>query len=234
MLLPSGSKPQHGVEVADWPETRTKLMVEAAHRVIDLAAQNPAQQPFSEVRQRAALSSFCIPDVSEDDPLWDQRYSTRPRSRYYYNLLREECRTLELHARSRGCYLMLSPTADFGNRAPEATKVRLKILLEFLQSMPDDKVQVIFTPRAREGNLTILGDWVFSEAMVMRGGEGYRQPIFNWHAPTVMARLRSFDREFAELYRQTGLPPAASRQVAINEEAIAASTWTSFLTCATR
>jgi hypothetical protein len=39
----------------------------------------------------------------------------------------------------------------------------------------------------------------------------------NWHAPTVMARLRSFDREFAEFYRQSGLAPGASRQAAIAE-----------------
>jgi hypothetical protein len=81
--------------------------------------------------------------------------------------------------------------------------------------MPEDKVQVMITPRAREGNLTIVGDWFVAESLTPRTGEGYKQTIFSWHAPTVLRWVRKFDQEFEELQRQSGLSTVASLKSAI-------------------
>ncbi len=206
MMRSPSAKASAIVEVADWPETRTELMARFANRVAELGG-------YSEVRQQAQLSSFCIPDKSEDDPIWDLRSGTCAGSHYYYSLLREERRALEAHARAEGCFLIIDPTVDLGKT--DTTRVRLSILLEFLCSMPDDKVQVVTTARVREGNLTIVGDWFVAESLVRLRSKGYRQTVFSWHAPTVLGWVRKFDQEFEELYRQSDLQPGASRTAAI-------------------
>jgi hypothetical protein len=215
MMRSPSAKASAIVEIADWPETRTKLMARFANRVMELGEYSQARQPYSKVRQQAELSSFCIPDKSVDDPIWDQRSGTHARSLYYYSLLREERRALEDHAREEGCYLIIDPTVDLGKT--DTTAVRLSILLEFLCSMPDDKVQVVTTARVREGNLTIVGDWFVAESLVRLRSEGYRQTVFSWHAPTVLRWVRKFDQEFQELYKQSGLEPGASRKAAIEQ-----------------
>ena len=47
--------------------------------------------------------------------------------------------------------------------------------------MPDDKVKIVITARARDGNLTIVGDWFVAESLTPRTGLGYKQTIFSWH-----------------------------------------------------
>jgi len=127
VVFPPPSRPTSIVEVADWPETRTELIAQYANQVMELG-------DHGYVRQRGALSSFCIPDKGVDDPVWALREGKYARSHYYHTLQREERRTLELHARERGCSLIINPEAIYYGRnkvGSEALRVRLATLLEF-------------------------------------------------------------------------------------------------------
>lgn len=205
------------VEVADYPEERTEMMAACANRVMDLGSNG-------HLRQRGALSSFSIPNRVLSDPIWKLREDS---SQFYRNLLRNERIALEEHARKSGCSLMLDPEeamAKMSRDNPTRMRARLTTLLEFLESMPDDKVQVVIGWRTGEGNVTILGDWFVAESQARRGA-GYRQTVFSWHAPTVLRELRRFDQEFEEYNRRSGLEAGASRRAAITkiEELIAGS-----------
>ncbi|MEK6324280.1 MAG: toll/interleukin-1 receptor domain-containing protein [Acidobacteriota bacterium] len=199
------------VEVADYPEERTEMMARYANRVMERGS-------YGRLRQRGALSSFSIPNRVLSDPIWKLREGSSPRSQFYRNLQRNERNALEQHARQSGCSLMLDPEIDMAKMSkngPTVMRARLSSLLEFLASMPDEKVQVVIRRRTQEGNVTILGDWFVSESQALRRGEGYRQTVFSWHAPTVLRELRKFDQEFEEYNRQSGLEPNASRRAAI-------------------
>ena len=100
IVLPPPPRLHSNTEIADWPETRTELMARYANHITELGASG-------EVRQRGALSSFCIPNKDLDDEIWKQREGERPRSPYYLTLLRDERRALERHARDSGCKLMI-------------------------------------------------------------------------------------------------------------------------------
>src|SRR5439155_21854705 len=91
----------------------------------------------------------------------------------------------------------------------------LHVLCDFLRSMPDDKVRVVLSGRPPEGNLILVGDWFLSESLVPRSGQGYRQTLFNSHAPTVYDRVRKFDRESEEGYSAAGHGPHGSRTAAL-------------------
>lgn len=192
LVSPPPPKPQSTVEIADWPETRTELMARYANLIIELGS-------YGQLRQRGALSSFCIPNKDIDHQAWKDREGPYPRSRYFLSLLREERRALEKHVRERGCLLMIDPAMEFSKVGVTARRARLESLQEFLKSMPEDKVRVVITPHAREGNLTIVGDWFVAESLTPRAGEGFKQTIFNWHAPTVLRWIRRFDDEFEEV-----------------------------------
>ena len=209
IVLPPPPRLHSTTEIADWPETRTELMARYANHIIELGASG-------KVRQRGALSSFCIPNKDLDDEIWKLREGDRPRSPYYLSLLGKERRALETHARNSGCKLMIDPTIDFSDLGPTVTKARLTPLLEFLESMPDEKLQIVITSRAREGNLTIVGDWFVAESLTPRTGLGYKQTIFSWHAPTVLRWMRRFDQEFNSLTERSNLQGISSRQLAID------------------
>jgi hypothetical protein len=194
------------VEVTSYAENRTEALARSAQRVIDMGS-------FGRVRQRAALSSFSIPDAPPDDPIWVEREGNVLRSEFYHSLQQAERHTLERHAREGGCDLIVDPDFCLERNGIEATRSRLKILLKFLENMPDERVRIVMSPRARRANLTIVGDWFSAESMSPRPGEGHRQTVFNWHAPTVLATLRRFDEELAALCAES--PDGASRQAAI-------------------
>lgn len=208
LVIPPPARSGAIVEVADYPEERTELMSRCANRVMELGS-------YVHLRQRGALSSFSIPNRLLNDPVWDLRGDS---SQFYRKHLRNERIALEQHARQSGCSLILDPdtfVARMSGDNPIRMHSRLSTLREFLESMPDEKVQVAITRRAQEGNVTILGDWFVAESQAPRPGEGYRQTVFSWHAPTVLKELRRFDQEFEEYNRQSGLEPNASRKAAI-------------------
>jgi len=207
------------IEVSDWAENRTEMLVNHANRVLELKAHG-------RVRQKAALSSFSIPDKDPKQPIWDARDGDVQRSPYHRSLLRSERRALEIHAREAGCDLIIDPDFCLERNGLAATHARLRILMQFLESMPDEveqapkgqapKVRVALSPQARSGNLTIIGDWFSAESVSPRPGEGHRQTVFNWHAPSVLRVLRQFDEEFSDLLSESGVKPENSRQYAID------------------
>jgi hypothetical protein len=195
------------VEVSSYAENRAEMLARCAQRVTEMGA-------FGRVRQRAALSTFSIPDRAPGDPIWAKREGEVRRSAFYHNLQRAERRALEQHARQAGCDLIIDPEFSLERNGPSATRTRLEILLRFIESMPDEGLRVVMTPRAREANLTLIGDWFSAESMTPKPGEGHRQTVFTWHAPTVLQTLRSFDEEFEELCAESS--EGASRQAAID------------------
>jgi len=196
-------------EISDWAENRTDFLVKNAEKVIELGA-------YGRVRQRASLSSFSIPDKDIANPIWSQREGTILRSPYYRALLRKERCALEAHTLEEGCDLIIDPEFCLERNGKEATQCRLRILLQFLESPAGNKTRVALSPQARSGNLTIVGDWFSAESVSPRPGEGHRQTVFNWHAPSVLHTLRAFDEVFEECLNESKMPPQLSRQNAIN------------------
>ena len=211
VVFPGPPPPSASIEIAEHPEQRAEMLAKAAKRLL-------RHGTYAHFRQKGALSSFCIPDEDPRNPVWDCREDNRIRSTYYRELQRQERIAFERHARARksdetplGCSLIIDPDITFREQAPSARRSRLSVLLHFLETMADDAVEVVMTPRARDMNLTILGDWFAAESIVPRPREGYRQTVFHWHGPTVLEWMRRFDREFSE---QRGLQPS-TRQAAI-------------------
>lgn len=207
LIFPRPAPPVEMVQIAEWPEQRTEWLGTWANRVRNLGYAGL-------FRQRGALSSFCIPDKDITDETWKKREGDQKRSDYYRHLQREERRALEWHATKTGCRLIIDPSLRFKDRSLGRTVARLETLLSFLEAAIDFRVEVVLSPQAREGSLTIVGDWFVAESMVPRPG-GYLQTIFNWHAPTVSRWVRRFDEQFMDLCRQQELNPAESRELAI-------------------
>lgn len=136
-----------------------------------------------------------------DHSIWKERDGNQLRSDYYHSLQREERLALERHARASGCKLIIFPSIEFTKLGPCVKRTRLSTLIEFLEKMPDDKVEVAISDCDTKGNLTIIGDWFLAESM-LPGPGGYRQTIFKWHAPTVFEQIRQFDQQFAALREQ--------------------------------
>ena len=205
LIFPRPAPPNEMVVVAEWPEQRAKLLADYADRVRELGGSGI-------FRQRGALSSFCIPDVDIYDEAWDKREGAAPRSPYYRYLQREERRALEWHAGREGCRLILDPFVRFNDL--EKTIARWETVHKFLKGAEGFPVEVVFSEQAPDGNVTMLGEWFVAESMVPGPG-GYRQTVFNWHAPTVSRWVERFDAQFDGLCREQGLEASKSRAPAI-------------------
>jgi hypothetical protein len=241
LVLPNPWRPRATIEVAEWPETRTHLLVQYVRRVTEIhrrVRQERASEGLergegappvagvretqdagrsmprhARLRQRAGLSSFYVPDKDIHDPTWDRQEGAGRRGLYYRHLLRDERRTLEAYAREAGCDLIIDPASYFALGVPEQAVARVEELLAWLKSMPDETVRVVTSQRASERNVVVVGDWFVAESRVRRSGEfGYMQTVFHWHAPTVLAAIHRFDLEFEELAKAAG---GCSRSAAI-------------------
>jgi hypothetical protein len=199
------------IEVADGAEERTALTVEYANRVVNELGQ------AGRVRQRAQISLFNVPDAPENDPVWKTHDGTVPRTDYFHRILREQRRIMEQMARVAGCSLIIDPALHFEEVDPKALRVRLTVFQDFLKSMPDDLVQVVWSPEARYEVVTIVGDWFFSESRVRSAGQGWRHSIFSWHAPTVLRKALAFDELLKAELAKKGIAAQESRQAAIEE-----------------
>jgi hypothetical protein len=208
VVLQSSTRPVAMVEVADWPEKRVELMAQCANRVAEIGGAN-------RLFQRGGLSSFSIPDTDVEDPVWKARDGDHPRSDFYHYWLREERRALERHARQAGCDLLIDPTVETAGMSNTARRIRLDTLREFLCSMADDQMRVICSDRARDANITIVGDWFIAESRFRRPGQGWRQTVFSWHGPTVLRGAREFNQLFDTLLKSSSRLRDRSRAVAI-------------------
>ena len=207
VVFPPPRAPEAMIDVADLPEERTRLLASYPRRIVEYGH-------YGLVRQRGAFSSFCLPDAGPLDKLWELREGLNQRSEYHRILQREERRMLEVHARAVGCRLIVDPTIDLLERGETAAPARLHVLLQFLDSMADDKIQVVTSTKAGRGSLTIVGDWFAAESQLPKPG-GYQQTVFKWHAPTVLTMARRFDQEFEGLAKQGGIDLGCSRLHAI-------------------
>jgi hypothetical protein len=190
-------------------EDRTRTMIEYASNVLEL-------EEYGHVRQKGGLSSFHIPDKPANHKDFKDRFGTHF-SEHRCISLRDERRVLESHAREAGCSLIVDPQLDFSYFGPQAKIARLKTLIEFLESMENDKIAVaIVKPdQKEEDHLTIVGDWFVAESASASMGRGIRQTIFTRHAPSIMNRIETFDQEFKEHLDALGWTAETSRTKAI-------------------
>jgi hypothetical protein len=211
---PEGELERLGIttHVAEFSEDRTRLMVSYAWEAWDTANKIHELVP---VRQRAIFSSFSLPNEQPWHAVWDQIDLPIKRSEYFRMKLLEEREILEKHAQSGGCSLILNPFIDFSPVGAKVHRIQLRLLREFLMSMPRNKIKVGFGKGRFFGNLTIIGDWFGSKALPPRPGSEYRQTVFSHHAPTVLSWVREFDEELENSLRADGVAADDSRDNAI-------------------
>lgn len=196
-------------ECAELPEDRAKLMSAYADDVFALGIRDV-------VRQKGALSSFHIPRETVGNPIWQRRYGmTTRRSEEHCRLQRQERLSLERHAGTAGCKLIIKPDLQY-EYGPDARICRLESLVKFLEQMDDARCRVAIQEEMDERlSVTILGNWFSAESLAGERGHQYRQTVFTRHAPTVMEKLDVFDAEFGELLSAANVKPEESRRWAI-------------------
>jgi hypothetical protein len=146
----------------------------------------------------ALISSFAMPSALEADADWGRHDGPHRQPASLRRLLREERTVLERHARVAGCSLLLAPEWDPGPDWRDVHRFQIAQLLAFLSSMFANLVQVAFSRRTEEGNVTIVGDWFVAHAVAPSPGAQYRKSVFSSHAPEVLRWLRAFDQELSE------------------------------------
>jgi hypothetical protein len=197
-------------QCAELNEDRAIMMIKYANDVLQLG-----EHGF--VRQKGGLTSFHIPDKIIRHPIWMQRTGEKhQKSEFYNRCVRKERLALEEHARIMGCRLIINPYLLYEMYGDDARKSRLESLIEFLESMPDDKVQVAINRNMVNENITIVGDWFAAESVSAFPGRGYRQTIFTRHAPNILEKIGLFDLEFNELIRNLKWTAELSKSAAIN------------------
>jgi hypothetical protein len=200
---------------------RTRILVECAKEVARFKSD-------LKIRQRMAFSSFSLPDEDIRHQDWDIREGNSTRSQEVRKKLLEERDVMIEYATKDGCDLILDPYVKIEKHnspnermqlkhAPAATAVRVKWLLEFLENMTDDKAQVVIQKGCVDDSLCIVGDLFAAEAVVPHYKEGYKKTMFTNHAPTVLNRIRDFDRQFARLLKASSPGGQSSRIVAIEK-----------------
>lgn len=200
IILPLRPRPPVLYSIADLPESRTETLVEQGASLVSSVASG-------RIRQRALFSSFSIPDEPPTAKVWDHLDREQPRSEHYRKLLREERRLLEGQARRYGCTLIVTPLIDPGPVGPLVHQIRIETLIEFLESIEDDLVDIVFADSFRAGNETILGDVLLARALPPQPNRDYQQTLFTSHAPTVLQASRAFDEAYCDECRRQKLPP---------------------------
>lgn len=198
-----------GTQVAEAPEHRSEWLVQCANWLLDNGR-------YCRLRQRALFSSLSIPDKDVHDSIWDRYDGRTPKSLELRKLLREERIALERHVRIQGCTLILAPDIDFTPVGADAHRAQLGTLVECLESLPRDRIEVVFSPRVDEGNVTIIGDWFVTHALIPRPGALFRQSVFTSHAPTVLQWVTRFDQQVEEAKAGDNLTAAQRAESALD------------------
>jgi hypothetical protein len=103
LVSPPSLQPFEQVKVLESPQARSTAISSAANYLADMRS-------YGFIRIQAKTSTFSLPNVDLNDPLWDAREGTRENS--YRELQLEERRALERHARVMGCRLGYSRLKD--------------------------------------------------------------------------------------------------------------------------
>ncbi|HKQ03771.1 MAG TPA: toll/interleukin-1 receptor domain-containing protein [Blastocatellia bacterium] len=206
--IEDGAKTAHpNYESIDHPERRTQMIVQYARDV--------QRRGGGRIRQRGAMSSFALPELPPAHSIWRERDGRVQRSRFLYEQLCQERLVLGEVVARYGCDIVIDPTVELKAYGSEARRIRLEQLRKFLldeERYPD--VRVAVRPRTEPGNLLIVGDWFYAESIMPVDGAGYRQTLVTWHAPTVWARIKEFDREFTNILKSQGITNEQSRSKA--------------------
>lgn len=196
---------------AEHADDRTMMMVNYANNILKL-------KEYGYVRQKGGLSSFNIPDKVVGNPVWRERYYPETRSDFHCRNQLEERIALQKHVEAKGCRLIINPIIQSDQRSARAQIVRLRTLLDFLQSMPDDKMQIVFNYEMPiQESLTIVGDWFAAESVSGSVNQGFKQTIFTCHAPSMRSRIELFDWEFDELLQRAGWTKDTCQSAAIEK-----------------
>ncbi len=192
-------------QCAGFAEDRAALLAKYSNDVLSLGE-------YGLVRQKGGLSSFHIPNNSLSHPIWKERYGGHDRGPVHCRLQRKERIALDAHARMAGCRLIINPNLQYRKWGRSARIVRLRNLIDFLESMDDGDCQVAIDREMKhDESLTIVGDWFFAESVSARVGQGYRQTIFSRHAPSMLNMIEAFDLEFQERLDADQQQPEHSR-----------------------
>ena len=193
LVTPKSPRPTKMFDVAEWPETRTEMLIESAER--ELLVNN-----YGCVRQKAAFSSFYIPqDASKK--VWNDLEGKIPMSPYYRHLLGQERRILGEHANHKGFKLIIYPNIKRHHSGIKSIIARLKSLREFLEGFNEELCNVVISSSALQRNVTILGDWLVAESRLATN-QGYRNTMFKFHSPTVLKVIKEFDEEFRKIEQE--------------------------------
>ncbi len=180
----------------------------------------------SMIRQKAPLSSFSVPNLPVSHPNWEKIESEEKLNLEIRKLLLQERIILEKHAQKAGCKIIINPYVNYESfpahlhqRIFSIIIFRLSVLSQFIQNMPDDKIEVAFNMTSIEGYVQIIiGNWYTSETMSQAGGKDNNQTIFTNHAPTVLSKINEFDYEFDCLIDFMDIPQGMSnKEYAMNE-----------------
>jgi hypothetical protein len=199
--------------VLETPEERAERLAEFAREAIRLGG--------GRVRQKGALSSFCLPStrpIADDlNDVWKRRDGLKIRSNHLYQKLFEERHALEKLAKLSGCSLMIWPKLQIKANGEAALIERLSELRAFLinENFPDVKVVTRSENELAPRNVLIVGDWFYAESRSAQPGAGYDFTFCTWHAPSVLRKLTEFDEEFSAIITQTKLDIKALRAYAI-------------------
>lgn len=197
------------VEIVDIWRKRSELIAEYA---VELTRYGESCR----IRHRGPVTSFAIPDKSLDHPIWQQCGMYAAADRDAREALYQERKSLETHARKAGCSLLINLAMDVGADFIGSREERLKILIEFLERMPDELTTVVTIHAEQQASILIVGDAFSATSPAPKEG-GYRQSVIKWHAPTVLRELEAFDTQVESALNDVGISPIQSRQWAISE-----------------
>lgn len=185
-------------QCAAFVEDRARMMKEYSDKVYNLGF-------FGCIRQSGGMSSFHIPSKQIKNKVWTDRYFPDNKSDNHKNLQRDERIALERHAIEAGCKLIICPDYALNNRSILSANIRILTLIEFLESMPKEKVVIaIRNNPVNTESLTLLGDWFLAESVSVRKGAGFINTIFTRNAGEISKRLDDFDNELSDLLEELG------------------------------
>jgi hypothetical protein len=200
--LPSG-------ECAGEPGMRAQVI----ERLADEARRNLGPQI---VRNSGGLSSFRIANARADHPIWRAHYGDKPRSHADFGYFRGERNALASHADVAGCKLIVNHGVDLDKEYGSGVwSSRIRSLVMYLESLPDDKVEIALVTKAAPHAWLAVGDWFLAESAAVRPVRGIQNTLFATHAPSIDRRIQEFDEDLKELISLQGSPPGQSRPWAI-------------------
>ncbi|NRB54091.1 MAG: hypothetical protein HRU41_40960 [Saprospiraceae bacterium] len=191
------------------PLLRTRLIVLAARQLV-----NEDMGPGYTIRQKGEFSSFSIPKMEVNNPIWKIRAGAQPRSSEYHELQREERIYLQELATKASCKLIIYPYQPLNHRGTAATITRLRTLQEFLLTH-SDSIQVVISSSAKNVNSLMIGERFLVDSISSE--EGFTQNYYSWDRAIVEHSICKFDMEFKLLFEEQGATSSKVLDNVVNE-----------------